>query len=96
MPLTIPLPPEVEAQLTAATARAGVQPEALAADLLVRSLAPSGRGAAVAALVGSWLETAALPEEREAGRELVRGLEANRAAAGERPLFPPELEGVTW
>ena len=96
MPLTIPLPPEVEARLTAEAARAGVPPEALAADLLGRSLAPSGRGAAVAALVESWLETAAQPEEREAGRELVRGLDANRAAAGERFLFPPELEGVTW
>ena len=96
MPLTVPLPPEVEARLVAEAARAGVPPEALAADLLGRSLAPSGRGSVVAALVGSWLETAALPEEREAGRELMRGLDANRAAAGERPLFPPELEGVTW
>lgn len=96
MPLIIPLPPEIEARLASEAARAGVQPEALAADLLVRSLAPQGRGAAVAALVGSWLDTAGLPEEREAGRELLRGLEANRAAAGERPLFPPELEGVTW
>ena len=88
MPLTIPLPPEVEARLAAEAARVGVPPEALAADLLGRSLAPSGRGAALAALVGSWLDTAGLPEEREAGRELVRGLDANRAAAWERLLFP--------
>jgi hypothetical protein len=96
MPLTIPLPPEVEARLAAEAARAGVPPEALAADLLGRSLAQPGRGEAVAALVGSWLATAALPDEREVGRELVRGLDANRAAGGERLLFPPELEGVTW
>ena len=96
MPLTVPLPPEIEARLVAEAGRAGVPPEALAADLLGRSLAPSGRGEAVAALVRSWVATAALPEEREAGRELVRGLDANRAAGGERLLFPPELEGVTW
>jgi hypothetical protein len=96
MPLTIPLPPEVEARLTAEAARAGVPPETLAAELLGRSLAPPVRGTALAALIGSWLDTAGLPEEREAGRELMRGLDANRAAAGERPLFPPELEGVTW
>ena len=96
MPLTIPLTPEVEARLSAEAARVGLPPETLAADLLGRSLAPSGRGAALAALVGSWLDTAGLPEEREAGRELMRGLDANRSAGGERPLFPPELEGVTW
>ena len=45
-------------------------------------------------LVRTWQQLQ--PEEREAGRELVRGLEANRAAGGERLLFPPELEGVTW
>ena len=66
-----------------------IMPTALSADAPLALYA-------LAALIGSWLDTAGLPEEREAGRELMRGLDANRVAAGERPLVPPELEGVTW
>jgi hypothetical protein len=95
MPLTIPLTPDLEAQLIAEAARTGVAPERLAAGLLARHLRSDRREAAVA-LLDSWLaEAEADPtEQRETGEALVRELDAGRP--GQRPHFPPELEGLTW
>ena len=95
MPLTVTLTPDMEARLVAEAARAGVAPERLAAGVLALHLRANRREAAVA-LLDSWLaEAEADPtEQRETGESLVRGLDAGRS--GQRPHFPPELEGVTW
>ena len=95
MPLTVPLTPDLEAQLAAEAARAGVAPERLAAGVLALHLRADRRATAVA-LLDSWLaEAEADPaEQQETGEALVRGLDAARP--GQRPHFPPELEGVTW
>jgi hypothetical protein len=95
MPLTIPLPPDLEARLAAEAARVGVAPERLAAGVLDAHL-PADRRTAALALLDSWRAGADAQDQREAGEALVRGLNATRAEAGERLHFPPELEGVTW
>lgn len=95
MPLTIPLTPDLEAQLAAEAARTGVAPERLAAGVLALHLRGDRRASAVA-LLDLWLaESQADPtEQRDTGETLVRGLDTARP--GHRLHFPPELEGVTW
>jgi hypothetical protein len=93
MPLTIPLPPDLEARLAAEAARVGVAPERLAASVLDTHL-PADRRTAALALLDAWHAGADAEDQRETGDALVRGLDAGRP--GQRPHFPPELEGVTW
>jgi hypothetical protein len=50
MPLTIPLPPDLEARLAAEAARVGVAPERLAAGVLDAHLPADRRTAALALL----------------------------------------------
>ena len=85
MSQSVPLTPGVAA---------GVPPEELVTEVPTRYLLPTGRRAVAVALIESWLADADRPGQREAADALVRGLDANRP--GERPLFPPELEGATW
>lgn len=93
MDLTIPLPPELTARLAAEAARVGVPPERLAAGVLDAHL-PAGRRAAALALLDAWHAGADEQDQREAGEALVRGLDEGRP--GQRPHFPPALEGETW
>lgn len=93
MPLTVPLTPDLEARLAAEAARAGAAPERLAAEVLALHLR-ADRGSTAVALLDSWLAEADPTEQRETGEALVRGLDAARP--GQRPHFPPRLEGVTW
>ena len=95
MTLTVTLTPDMEAQLVAEAARAGVAPERLAAGVLALHLQADRREVAVA-LLDSWLADAEADptEQRETGNALVNGLDAARP--GQRPHFPPELEVVTW
>lgn len=46
------------------------------------------------ALLQSWIDDGDEAEQRETGNALIKGLDANRLS--NRPLFPKELEGVTW
>ena len=38
----------------------------------------------------------ARPDEGDEDYDFLQALNDNRAATGERPLFPPELKGITW
>ncbi len=93
MSLALPLPPELEARLAAEALRVGVPPERLAAGVLDAHL-PADRRAAALALLDAWHDGADEADQREVGEALVRGLDAARP--GQRPHYPPELEGVTW
>ena len=66
MPLTVTLTPEMEAQLAAEAARAGVAPERLAAGVIARHLRADRRDAAVALLDAEADPT----EQRETGKAL--------------------------
>lgn len=96
MSLAIPLSAELESQLVAEAERAGVAPDQFAADLLASHLRRDSRRELAIALLDSWLSDASIDasEQRETGDALVHGLDSERP--GQRPHFPPELEGVTW
>src|SRR5579884_1290993 len=102
MTLIIELTPSEEARLEAAARQEGIGPSELAKKLVTEHLPPlpniqpgvDEENAAAIALLQSWLEAEATddPEEiREAKQELEefkQNLNANRAATGERLLFP--------
>lgn len=93
MTLTIQLEPEVEERLRDAAGAQGVEPTEYARRLIEEHL-PGTRGEALARLMEQWIEEDATddPEELEARdrewEELKANLNANRAATGERALFP--------
>ena len=46
--------------------------------------------------IEEWVAAAnAVPDDGD-DCDFLQRLNDNRAAAGERPLFPPELKGITW
>lgn len=99
MTLTIDLTPAEEARLAAAARRAGLAPAEAARKLVTEHLPPTetegkARNADSIALLQSWLAEDATddPDEiRRAEEELAefkRNMNANRAATGERLLYP--------
>lgn len=45
-------------------------------------------------LIQSWIQDGDAQEQKETGEFLVQALDEDRLS--DRPLFPPELKGVTW
>ncbi|HEX5715295.1 MAG TPA: hypothetical protein VF179_04000 [Thermoanaerobaculia bacterium] len=45
-------------------------------------------------LLQSWIQDGDAQEQKETGEFLVQALDEDRLS--DRPLFPPELKGVTW
>lgn len=91
MPMQLNLPPELEAFVRAAAARAGVTVEWFVLDAALDRATHAEREA-VSGAVRKWLD-----EQDDDGfdyDEFVKGMNANRA--GGRVPFPPELKGVTW
>jgi hypothetical protein len=94
MTLTLTLSPTLEERLSQEASRLGVAPGDYAVRLLDRHLPPHNAGAAVVALLQSWIDEGDAEEQKQTGDYLVRTLDEDRIA--DRKLFPPELEGVTW
>ena len=94
MTLTLHLPPELEQRLTHEATRHGLALDAYTLQLLDKSLPPTDRRTELVILLQSWIEDGNPEEQQETGEYLIRALDADRLA--DRPLFPPELKGVTW
>jgi hypothetical protein len=98
MGLQLNLPLELQERLRQEAQRRGEPAEAVALRLLDEHLPPplDARRAAAIAMLEQWMaEDATLtPEESEQAEEFLRGLDAARTS--NRPLFPPELKGITW
>jgi predicted transcriptional regulator len=94
MTLTIELPPELERRLARRAQEQGIPAERLTVRLLEEHLLPLGREAELAALLRSWISDGDAQEHRETGDYLIRALDEDRLS--DRPLFPAELEGITW
>jgi len=94
MTLTLHLSPELEQRLTQEAKRHGLALDAYTLQLLDKSLPPKDRRAELVTLLQSWIEDGNPEEQQETGEYLIRALDEDRLA--ERPLFPPELKGVTW
>jgi hypothetical protein len=94
MTLTLHLPPDLEQRLTQAAKRHGLALDVYTLQLLDKSLPPKDRHMGLVSLLQSWLEEGNPEEQQETGEDLIRALDEDRLA--DRPLFPPELKGVTW
>ena len=102
MSLVIPFTPTEEARIVTAAKQTGLAPEEFTRRLVndhlhsppVALQPPAPKNAAAIALLQSWLQTEPTddPEEiRQAEEELAefkRNMNANRAATGERLVFP--------
>lgn len=95
MTLHLTLPPELEERLRQEAERRGEPTEAVALRLLDENLPPPDeRRAAAIAMLHQWIEEDTHKESSEDAEEFFRNLDASRTS--NRPLFPPELKGITW
>jgi hypothetical protein len=97
MALQLTLPPELENRLRQEAERRGQSSEAVVLALLDQYLPPfldERRRAAAIAMLQEWMEEDARAEDSEEDEEFFRQLDADRTS--NRPLFPPELKGISW
>ena len=96
MILQLNLPPELEERLRQEAERRGEPSEAVAMQILDQNLPPplDERRAAAIAMLQQWMAEDAQLEDSEAAEEFFRTLDADRPSY--RPLFPPELKGISW
>jgi predicted transcriptional regulator len=96
MTLQLTLSPELEERLRQEAERRGQPAEAVALRLLEEHLPPplDERRAAAIALLRGWMAEDAQAGDLEGAEEFFRNLDAARTS--NRPLFPPELKGITW
>jgi hypothetical protein len=98
MTLQLNLSTELHERLRQVAELRGQSVEETALRLLDEHLPPplDARRAAAIAMLRQWMEedAAITPEESEQAEELFRNLDADRTS--NRPLFPPELKGISW
>ncbi len=95
MNLQLNLPPSLAERLRQKAEHQGLPGEAVALRLLDEHLPPwdKQRGAAIA-LLQEWMKEDAPSAGAEEEDEFFHNLDASRTS--NRPLFPPELKGITW
>lgn len=94
MTLTLNLPPEFIERLTQAAKRQGRSLDDYMLELLSKSLPLKDNRSELVANIQSWIDDGDTEEQRETGDFLIRALDEDRLS--DRPLFPPDLKGVTW
>ena len=94
MTLTLALPPAVEASLTREADRKGVPLAAYALRVLEQHALPQPRSDRAIAALQAWRDDASRRDQQEPENDLLQALDADRLS--DRPLFPPELQGVSW
>lgn len=94
MTLTLNLPPEFIERLTQAAKRQGRSLDDYMLELLSQSLPLKDNRSELVANIQSWIDDGDTEEQRETGDFLIRALDEDRLS--DRPLFPPDLKGVTW
>ncbi len=94
MTLTLHLPQDLEQRLAKEAQRRGLSLDDYTVALLDKSLPPHDRRTELMTLLQTWIDEEGPEEQRETGEYLIRALDEDRLS--DRPLFPPELKGVTW
>jgi hypothetical protein len=94
MTLILTLPEDLQQRLQEEARRRGVPADQVMVRLLDQHLPPSHQGAAVGALIQSWIDDVDAAEQKETGDYLIQALDEDRFS--DRKLFPPHLKGVTW
>ncbi len=92
MTLILDLPSDLERRLATEAERHRVTVDAYALDLL-RAQLPGDRETAIT-LLQRWMDEESDHQPGTDADWLPRALDQDRA--GQRPLFPPALKGVTW
>ena len=94
MTLTLKLPTDLERRLAQEAGRTGVSAAEYALGLLEHSLAAHLDSTGLANLLESWLQEDAAETVQDDETDLTGTIDGDRLS--DRPLFPPELKGVTW
>jgi hypothetical protein len=94
MTLTLHLPQDLEYRLAQEAQRQGLSLDDYTVALLDKSLPPQDQRTDLITLLQTWIDEEGPEEQRETGEYLIRALDEDRLS--DRPLFPPELKGVTW
>jgi hypothetical protein len=84
----------LEQRLTQEAQRQGRSLDDYTLELLSKSLPPQDHRTELVTLLQTWIDEEDPEEQRETGEYLIRALDEDRLS--DRPLFPPELKGVTW
>ncbi len=94
MTLTLSLPPDVEESLNREAARQSLPLAAYALRVLEQHVQPQARNDRAIAALQAWRDDATRRDRDEPENDILQALDENRLA--DRPLYPPELKGVTW
>ena len=95
MTLTLTLPEELSESLTRQAHRLGLTPDGYVLRVLQDSIPASVRRERLMALLEARIADAELPQDRDDDPDsLLRAIDDDRLS--DRPLFPPELKGITW
>lgn len=94
MSLSVSLPSDLENRLIQESQRLGISPDVVAFQLLDQHLPKSDSSQELLALLDSWIQQDSTQEHQDTGQILVSSLNEERLSL--RPLFPPELKGITW
>jgi len=94
MTLTLSLSPTVEESLMREAVRQGVPLDAYALRVLEQHALSQARSDRAVSALQAWRDDAERRDQREPENNLLQALDADRLSA--RPLFPPDLKGVSW
>lgn len=94
MTLTLNLPPELEQYLLHEADQRGISLEALTLELLANSIGLKQQPIDLVNLLQRWIEAEDEGEQQETGQYLINALNEDRLS--DRPLFPSELQGISW
>jgi hypothetical protein len=94
MTFSLPLPPDLEQRLTQAAEFQKLSIIEYTLRLFDRYLPPKKPKTELLALLQSWIDEDDEGEQQETGTELIQSLDQHRLSS--RPLFPPDLKGISW
>ena len=94
MKLTLNLPPELEQYLLQEANQQELSIEALTLQLLENSTSLRQKQVEAVDLLQSWIDDQNAEAQQETGQYLIQAMDEDRLS--DRPLFPPEMKGLTW
>jgi hypothetical protein len=94
MTLTLSLTPEMEQYLVQKASEQGLSTEDYTVQLLTTTIPISEKNTKLINLLQRWIDEDDAEEQQDTGDYLIQALDADRLS--DRPLYPPEMKGVTW
>ena len=94
MTLTLALPPAVVESLTREAVRQGIPLDIYVVRVLEQHALPPSRSDRAVAALQAWRDDASQRDQQEPENNLLQALDEDRLS--NRPLFPPELKGLSW